>query len=66
MGDSPRVTDVVDRKHRQVVAARNAEILARTGQDQELAGLAEHAIRTMLDSQEQALDNATQPTPDLD
>ncbi len=66
MGDSPRVTDVVDRKHRQEVAARDAEILARPGQDQELAGLAEHVIRTMLDSQERALDNATQPTPDLD
>jgi antitoxin MazE3 len=33
------------RERRRAVAERDAEILARTGQDPELAGLAEHAVR---------------------
>jgi Arc/MetJ-type ribon-helix-helix transcriptional regulator len=38
------VTRALDRERRRVVAARDAEILARTGPDPELAGLAEHAV----------------------
>jgi Arc/MetJ-type ribon-helix-helix transcriptional regulator len=37
------VTKALERERRRVVAARDAEILARTGGDPELAGLAEHA-----------------------
>ncbi len=37
------VTRALERERRRVVAARDAEILARTGPDPELAGLAEHA-----------------------
>jgi Arc/MetJ-type ribon-helix-helix transcriptional regulator len=37
------VTVALEREHRRAVAARDAEILARTGPDPELAGLAEHA-----------------------
>jgi hypothetical protein len=66
MGDSQPVTDGLDRKHRQVVAARDAEILARTGPDPEMAGLAEHAVRIMLDRQEREFGDATQAAPDLD
>lgn len=33
----------LERERRRVVAMRDAEILARTGPDPELAGLAEHA-----------------------
>lgn len=36
------VTVALEREHRRVLAARDAEILARTGPDPELAGLAEH------------------------
>jgi Arc/MetJ-type ribon-helix-helix transcriptional regulator len=36
------VTRALERERRRAVAARDAEILARTGPDQELAGLAEH------------------------
>jgi Arc/MetJ-type ribon-helix-helix transcriptional regulator len=36
------VTQALERERRRVVAARDAEILARTGPDPELAGLAEH------------------------
>jgi Arc/MetJ-type ribon-helix-helix transcriptional regulator len=36
------VTQALDRERRRVIAARDAEILARTGPDPELAGLAEH------------------------
>jgi Arc/MetJ-type ribon-helix-helix transcriptional regulator len=36
------VTQALERERRRVVAARAAEILARTGPDPELAGLAEH------------------------
>jgi Arc/MetJ-type ribon-helix-helix transcriptional regulator len=38
------VTRALERERRRVVAARDAEILARVGQDPELAGLAEHAV----------------------
>jgi len=38
------VTRALDRERRRVVAARDAEILARTGPDPELAGLAEHTV----------------------
>jgi Arc/MetJ-type ribon-helix-helix transcriptional regulator len=37
------VTRALDRERRRAVAARDAEILARTGPDPELVGLAEHA-----------------------
>ncbi|MBA3307022.1 MAG: antitoxin [Thermoleophilaceae bacterium] len=37
------VTRALERERRRVVAAHDAEILARTGPDPELAGLAEHA-----------------------
>lgn len=37
------VTRALEHERRRVVAARDAEILARTGSDPELAGLAEHA-----------------------
>jgi Arc/MetJ-type ribon-helix-helix transcriptional regulator len=37
------VKRALERERRRVVAARDAEILARTGSDPELAGLAEHA-----------------------
>ncbi len=37
------VTRALERERRRTIAARDAEILARTGSDPELAGLAEHA-----------------------
>ncbi|MGA8363234.1 MAG: hypothetical protein WB709_01800 [Solirubrobacteraceae bacterium] len=37
------VTVALEREHRRTVAARDAKILAETGPDPELAGLAEHA-----------------------
>ena len=37
------VARALERERRRTVAARDAEILARTGPDPELAGLAEHA-----------------------
>lgn len=37
------VARALERERRRVVAARDAEILAATGPDPELAGLAEHA-----------------------
>jgi Arc/MetJ-type ribon-helix-helix transcriptional regulator len=37
------VTRALERERRRVVAMRDAEILARTGPDPELAGLAQHA-----------------------
>jgi Arc/MetJ-type ribon-helix-helix transcriptional regulator len=36
------VAKALERERRRVVAGRDAEILARTGPDLELAGLAEH------------------------
>jgi Arc/MetJ-type ribon-helix-helix transcriptional regulator len=38
------VAQALERERRRVVAARDAEILARTGPDPELIGLAEHAV----------------------
>jgi Arc/MetJ-type ribon-helix-helix transcriptional regulator len=38
------VTRALERERRRAVAERDAEILARTGPDPELAGLAEHAV----------------------
>jgi Arc/MetJ-type ribon-helix-helix transcriptional regulator len=37
------VTLALNRERRRVIAERDAQILARTGPDPELAGLAEHA-----------------------
>ncbi|HEY2536945.1 MAG TPA: hypothetical protein VGI24_08185 [Solirubrobacteraceae bacterium] len=37
------VTLALERAHRRAIAERDADILARTGADPELAGLAEHA-----------------------
>jgi Arc/MetJ-type ribon-helix-helix transcriptional regulator len=37
------VTRALERERRRVIAMRDAQILARTGPDPELAGLAEHA-----------------------
>jgi Arc/MetJ-type ribon-helix-helix transcriptional regulator len=37
------VTRALEREQRRVIAARDAEILARIGPDPELAGLARHA-----------------------
>jgi Arc/MetJ-type ribon-helix-helix transcriptional regulator len=39
----------LERERRRTVAARDAEILAATGPDPELAGLAEHAARIPAD-----------------
>jgi len=39
------VSRALQRERRRAIAARDAEILARTGSDPELRGLAEHAIR---------------------
>jgi len=38
------VTRALERERRRALAARDAQILARTGTDPELAGLAEHAV----------------------
>jgi hypothetical protein len=38
------VSHALERERRRVVAARDAQILARTGPDPELAGLAEHTV----------------------
>jgi Arc/MetJ-type ribon-helix-helix transcriptional regulator len=43
------VTRALERERRRIVAARDAEILARTGPDSELAGLAEHAVGRPID-----------------
>jgi Arc/MetJ-type ribon-helix-helix transcriptional regulator len=37
------VTQALERERRRVIAARDAEILARTGPDPELVGLAEYS-----------------------
>ena len=39
------VRQALERERRRTVAERDAEILARSGPDTELAGLAEHAAR---------------------
>ena len=41
-GRAAVVTRALERERRRVIAARDAEILARTGADPELEGLAEH------------------------
>jgi Arc/MetJ-type ribon-helix-helix transcriptional regulator len=38
------VTRALEREHRRFLATRDAQILARTGPDPELAGLAEHTV----------------------
>ena len=38
------VTRALTRERRRAIAARDAEILSRTGSDPELQGLAEHAV----------------------
>lgn len=38
------VTQALERERRRALATRDAQILARTGPDPELAGLAEHAV----------------------
>lgn len=38
------VARALERERRRVIAARDAEILIRTGSDPEFAGLAEHAV----------------------
>jgi Arc/MetJ-type ribon-helix-helix transcriptional regulator len=38
------VTQALQRERRRAVAVRDAQILARTGPDPELAGLAEYAV----------------------
>lgn len=38
------VTQALERERRRVMAMRDAQILARTGQDSELVGLAEHVV----------------------
>jgi Arc/MetJ-type ribon-helix-helix transcriptional regulator len=38
------VVRALERERRRVVAEKDAEILARTGPDPELVGLAEHAV----------------------
>jgi Arc/MetJ-type ribon-helix-helix transcriptional regulator len=38
------VTRALERERRRMIAARDAQILARTGQDPELAGLAEYVV----------------------
>ena len=43
------VARALDRERRRVIAARDAEILAATGPDPELAGLAEHAAGVPFD-----------------
>lgn len=42
------VTRALERERRRVIAMRDAEILARTGPDDDLAGLAEHVSRLPL------------------
>ncbi len=43
------VSRALTRERRRAVAARDAEILARTGPDLELQGLAEHAVGLLSD-----------------
>ena len=43
------VSRALERERRRAVAARDAEILAATGPDPELAGLADYAAETALD-----------------
>jgi Arc/MetJ-type ribon-helix-helix transcriptional regulator len=41
------VTQALERERRRAVAERDVEILAQTGPDPQLAGLAEHAARLL-------------------
>ncbi len=43
------LTRALERERRRIVAERDAAILASTGQDPELAGLAEHVISLPVD-----------------
>ena len=43
------VTRALERERRRMVAARDAEILAKTGSDPDLAGLADYASHVPLD-----------------
>jgi Arc/MetJ-type ribon-helix-helix transcriptional regulator len=43
------VTRALDRERRRTIAARDAEILAASGPDPELSGLAEHAVGLPID-----------------
>lgn len=43
------VTRALERERRRMIAARDAEILAATGPDPGLAGLAEHVARVPID-----------------
>lgn len=43
------VTRALEREQRRMVAARDAAILAQSGQDPELEGLADHAAALSLD-----------------
>jgi Arc/MetJ-type ribon-helix-helix transcriptional regulator len=43
------VTRALERERRRMAAVRDAEILAATGPDPELEGLAEHAARIAID-----------------
>jgi Arc/MetJ-type ribon-helix-helix transcriptional regulator len=43
------VTRALERERRRMIAARDAQILADTGPDPELAGLAEHAVGLALE-----------------
>lgn len=53
-GQQPRRAAVVaralERDRRRMIAARDAAILAETGPDPELAGLAEHTARVYIDA----------------
>jgi Arc/MetJ-type ribon-helix-helix transcriptional regulator len=44
------VTRALERERRRTIAARDAEILAASGPDPELSGLAEHAAGVAIDS----------------
>jgi Arc/MetJ-type ribon-helix-helix transcriptional regulator len=44
------VTKALERERRRAIAARDAEILARSGPDQEIIGLAEYAGRRAPDA----------------
>jgi Arc/MetJ-type ribon-helix-helix transcriptional regulator len=44
------VARALERERRRTVAARDAEILAATGPDPVLAGLAEHTARSAIDA----------------
>ena len=49
VGSSAVVTRALERERRRMAAVRDAEILAATGPDPELEGLAAHAVRLRID-----------------